>query len=347
MKEFSWASKKQDRTENDGALALSRFIQRGVKSVIDWSVLPETALPRRGFQALPEQRQSALRRLAKRGVLDHVGTHPSHHPLEARCIKPIDKKVREEREDIAYKEQYKRNATKSSFPRTDELKEPFRNGKRKQEGRAIATMQKKMKNATAWTLGLVLAFGMAACRVNVHKNASGDDKNVQVDTPFGGVHVNTNQTTASDLGLPVYPGAVPVKADDKHKSADVHVGFGQWQLRVKEVSYQTPDSSDKVIAFYKKAMARYGDVITCQNNSPVGTPTTTSEGLTCTDDKNSANIKIDSSDYGSGHSLELKAGSKRHQHILGFEGRSGNDTRFSLVAVDLPTTIESKSGKSD
>jgi len=208
-------------------------------------------------------------------------------------------------------------------------------------------MQSRMGNATALTLGLVLAFGMAGCRVNVNKNANGDEKNVRVDTPFGDVHVNTDQTSASDLGLPAYPGAVAVKADDKHKSADVHIGFGQWELRVKEVSYQTPDSPEKVTDFYKKAMARYGDVITCQGNSPVGTPTKTSEGLTCTDDKNSANIKIDTGDYGSGRSLELKAGSKRHQHILGFEGRSGNDTRFSLVAIDLPAAVDSKSGKSD
>jgi hypothetical protein len=79
----------------------------------------------------------------------------------------------------------------------------------------------------------------------------------------------------------------------------------------------------------------------------VGAPAKTSEGLTCTDDKNSANIKIDTGDYGAGHSLELKAGSKRHQHILGFEGRNGNKTRFALVAVDLPAAMDSKSGKSD
>ena len=208
-------------------------------------------------------------------------------------------------------------------------------------------MQNRMRNTAALTLGLVLAFGMVACRVNVHKNASGDDKNVQVDTPFGGVHVNTDQTTASDLGLPVYPGAVAVKADDKHKSADVHLGFGQWELQVKEVSYQTPDSPEKVTTFYRQAMSRYGDVITCQGNSPVGTPTKTSEGLTCTDDKNSANININTGDYGSGRSPELKAGSKRHQHILGFEGRSGNNTRFALVAVDLPAAADAKSGNSD
>ena len=63
----------------------------------------------------------------------------------------------------------------------------------------------------------------------------------------------------------------------------MHMGFGEWELRVKVVNYSTADSQDKVVAFYKKALGRYGDVITCQDNAPVGTPTTTSEGLTCAD----------------------------------------------------------------
>ncbi len=55
--------------------------------------------------------------------------------------------------------------------------------------------------------GSVLTAGIAGCRVQVDKGANGEDKKVQVDTPFGGIHVNTDQTTAADLGLPVYPGA--------------------------------------------------------------------------------------------------------------------------------------------
>src|SRR5471032_1903857 len=131
-----------------------------------------------------------------------------------------------------------------------------------------------MRNTTIGILtvmGAALALGMAGCRVHVDKDANGKEKTVQVDTPFGGVHVNTDQTTASDLGLPVYPGASQVTDDEKHKSADVHLGFGEWQLRVKVVSYSTPDSKEKVAAFYKKALARYGDVITCDGSNPVGT----------------------------------------------------------------------------
>jgi hypothetical protein len=208
-------------------------------------------------------------------------------------------------------------------------------------------LRNRFGKATGLLAGLALLAVISGCRVHVDKGANGEDKNVQVDTPFGGVHVNTNQTTAADLGLPVYPGAETVSNDDKHKSADVHLGFGEWELRVRAVSYATPDSQDKVLAFYKKALGRYGDVITCQGNNPVGTPVTTSEGLTCADDKGD-NVKIDRGDYGSSkNGLELKAGSKRHQHIVGFEEPKDGKTRFALVALDLPAGADKGGDKSD
>jgi hypothetical protein len=204
-----------------------------------------------------------------------------------------------------------------------------------------------MREATSLLVGLALATGIAGCRVHVDKGANGEDKRVQVDTPFGGVHVNTDQLTAADLGLPVYPGAQPYKGDDKHKSADIRLGFGEWQLRVRALSYETADSKEQVTAFYKKALTRYGDVITCQGNTPVGTPTVTAEGLTCSDDKNSK-VQVDRGDYGGmKNGMELKAGSKRHQHIVGFEEPQAGKTRFALVALDLPAGTDKDSGKSD
>jgi len=191
--------------------------------------------------------------------------------------------------------------------------------------------------------GLAAALGLAGCRVHVDKDADGKEKNVQVDTPFGGVHVNTDQTTASDLGLPVYPGAQIVTNDDSHKSADVHLGFGEWQLRVKAVSYSTPDSQDKVAAFYKKALGRFGDVITCNGNNPVGAPTVTHEGLTCEDDNKNSKVQVN--DHDLRHDFQLKAGSKRHQHIVGFENTNGESTRFVLVALDLPAFVGNDDGK--
>ncbi len=210
----------------------------------------------------------------------------------------------------------------------------------------ISTLN-RIGKATGLFAGLALLAVIAGCRVQVDKGANGEDKNVKVDTPFGGVHVNTNQTTAADLGLPVYPGAQPVTDNDNHKSADVHLGFGEWELRVRAVSYATPDKQDQVLAFYKKALGRYGDVITCQGNSPVGTPLKTSEGLTCDEDK-SSKVQIDQGDYSLGKgSLELKAGSKRHQHIVGFESPKDGQTRFAMVALDLPVGLDKNSANSN
>jgi hypothetical protein len=211
------------------------------------------------------------------------------------------------------------------------------------------------RNPIAHTAGLLaclaLAAGVAGCRIHVDKDSNGQEKDVQVDTPFGGVHVNTDQTTAADLGLPAYPGAQMVKDKDgdDHDSADVHMGFGEWELRVRVVSYETPDQQDQVVAFYKKALGRYGDVITCQGTAPVGKPTATSDGLTCADDKsNTSTVQVDRHDYGTGEdSMELKAGSKRHQHIVGFQAPDNGQTRFALVALDLPFGTTGSSGKSN
>ncbi|HVZ82731.1 MAG TPA: hypothetical protein VG893_03580 [Terracidiphilus sp.] len=206
-----------------------------------------------------------------------------------------------------------------------------------------------MRKGTALLAGLALAAWTTGCRVHVDKDSNGQEKTVQVDTPFGGVHVNTDQTKAADLGLPAYPGALIVKDKDGNDSADIHMGFGEWQLRVRAVSYESADPQDKVAAFYKKALQRYGDVLTCQGNSPVGTPTVTAEGLTCNDTNGKGhqfqfNGKTNGVDFSG--KLQLKAGSQRHQHIVGFNDEQNGKTRFALVALDLPAGVED-SGKSD
>jgi len=208
-------------------------------------------------------------------------------------------------------------------------------------------------NAACLLACLTLAAGMSGCRIHVDKGPDGEDKNVQVDTPFGGIHVNSDQTTAADLGLPAYPSAQIIADKDNDKSADIHMGFGEWEMHIMVVNYSSPDSQDKVEAFYKKALGRYGDVITCQGDAPVGMPTVTAEGLTCKEDKH-ATVQVNDTGQNFGYhsdknGIELKAGSERHQHIVGFEssGTAAGQTRFALVALDLPSGSSEKSGKSN
>jgi hypothetical protein len=182
----------------------------------------------------------------------------------------------------------------------------------------------------------------AGCHVQVEKGANGQEKNVKIDTPIGGLHVRSDDTSAADVGLPVYPGAKIVSDNQGDESADVHLGFGDFQLRVKVVKYETADSQDKVLAFYQKALGRFGDVIRCQGNKPVGTPTVTQEGLTCSEDQ--GNVQIQGENVSA--NLTLKAGSRHHQHILGIEN-SSSGTRFALIELELPVAFDKEKGPSN
>lgn len=185
---------------------------------------------------------------------------------------------------------------------------------------------------------------------SISKNSRGDSENVKVETPFGGLRVNTDDPNIlASIGLPAYPGATVVRKDkingqDKG-SADVNLSFGSFQLKVKATEYRTDDDPQKVFAFYKKALGRYGTVIQCSNDKPVGTPSRTTEGLTCDDDHRSgsdSHIKIDTNNAHDSNSafngsakVQLKAGSKKHQHIVDINPDSGG-ARFGLVSLDLP-----------
>jgi hypothetical protein len=170
---------------------------------------------------------------------------------------------------------------------------------------------------------------MSGCRIESDKRNGND--NVKIATPFGGMTVKTNDDAVANLGLPVYPGAEMVKKEKDHGAADVNMSFGSFQLRVKAATYRTQDDPGQVKAFYSKALGRYGDVIECQNDKPVGMPTHTSEGLSCDNEKeNHISVNDDVSSK-----MELKAGSKLHQHIVAIDPE-GNGTKFGLVMLDLP-----------
>ncbi len=188
-------------------------------------------------------------------------------------------------------------------------------------------------NRTLIVLAGLGCFTAAGCRFDTNKH--GDSDNVKIATPFGGMQIKTNDAAVqTGIGLPDYPGATLVKDSKKDKdngAADINMSFGSFQLRVKAVSYRTSDSPEKVQAFYRNALGRFGDVIECSEHHPVGKPTRTAEGLTCDNEKqNHIFVNDDVSSK-----FELKAGSPQHQHIVAVEKEDGG-TKFGLVALDLP-----------
>ena len=168
-------------------------------------------------------------------------------------------------------------------------------------------------------LGLLV---MSACSINVQKDKNGQDKQVDIKSPIGDIHVN-KQVNAEDLGISVYPGAtLKEKGNGEDKSANVNLsGFG-FGLKVIALEYESKDSPAKVVAFYKDQLKKYGDVLECHT---AGMNVNTgfkkhgdSKELTCEGD--------------SGHNIELKVGTQENQHIVAVEP-SGAGANFSLVYV--------------
>ncbi|HWF67619.1 MAG TPA: hypothetical protein VN670_09945 [Acidobacteriaceae bacterium] len=191
-------------------------------------------------------------------------------------------------------------------------------------------------------MSATFAFLVCGCSVQEHRN--GQAENVHLHTPLGGLDVRTNSLHGSDVGLPVYPGATEMGTHgDDSGSADIHMNFGHWRLNVKAIEYQSPDPEGKVIAFYKNAMGKYGDVLTCKERVAVGEPAKTSQGLTCADDHEyDVHVKVDSTKKPAtvpatnwSGDIKLLAGSPGNQHIVEFSPGS-KGTKFSIVALQLP-----------
>ena len=187
-----------------------------------------------------------------------------------------------------------------------------------------------------------LLFVAAGCSVNEKKNGAAE--NVHLHTPLGGFDVRTNSVNGADVGLPVYPGAVETgQHGDDSGSADIHMSFGEWHLHVKAIGYRSSDPEDKVVAFYKNAMAQYGDVLTCKNKTAIGEPSQTSQGLTCSNGHEyEVTMSVDNSKKHMSVStpqisgaVKLLAGSPENQHIVEFNP-TPDGTKFSMVVVQLP-----------
>jgi hypothetical protein len=177
----------------------------------------------------------------------------------------------------------------------------------------------------ALILATLAGFLLTACSVNVKKEPNGQDKQVDIKTLLGGIHVS-NAADVADIGLAVYPGARPKQKDSSgdDKSANVNIsGFG-FGLKVVALEYETDDSPSKLVAFYKDQLKKYGSVLECRSSKHLDLDMRVHKSgrephaLTC--------------DSTSGNNIELKVGTKENQHIVAVEPE-GKGSSFSLVYV--------------
>jgi hypothetical protein len=140
------------------------------------------------------------------------------------------------------------------------------------------------------------------------------------------LHANSN-ASAVKIGLPAYPGAAFYKDADNDSAADLGLTFNDFHFSMMAANYVTGDSPEKVLSFYRKPLSRYGEVLECNQGSPVGALKVTRSGLTCGEAEGNAN---------SSHGHELRAGSPKQFRIVGIDDSHSGDTRFGLVYLELP-----------
>ena len=187
-----------------------------------------------------------------------------------------------------------------------------------------ATELQNVKHCTRFLISITALLLLPACSINVKKEANGHDKQVDIKTLLGGIHVSKDADVA-ETGLAVYPGAHLKRQDSgDDKSANVNIsGFG-YGVRVIALQYETDDSPAKLVAFYKEQLKKYGNVLECRTSSHLDVnmkPSAT--------DKESHELTCDSTH---GNNIELKVGSKENQHIVAVEPEAKGAT-FSLVYV--------------
>jgi hypothetical protein len=175
-----------------------------------------------------------------------------------------------------------------------------------------------MRIASTLTLAIAVMFA-AACSVNVKKSENGKDKNVDINTPFGGIHVNEN-ADPRDTGLPVYAGARIKKKDDSgdDHSANVNISTGAFGVKVVAIEYESDDAPSKIIAYYKNELKKFGSVLECHTEGHYKY-----EG-------DSDELKCEGNNRG--EAVELKVGTKGNQHLVEIKPR-GKGTEFGLVYV--------------
>ncbi|HEV2731701.1 MAG TPA: hypothetical protein VGV15_16850 [Terriglobales bacterium] len=184
-----------------------------------------------------------------------------------------------------------------------------------------------LKPSSRTLLAICALMTLAGCSVNVKKGENGEDKKVDIETPVGGIHVDTN-ANAKDTGLPVYPGArlKEKKENGEEKSANVNISSGFFGVKVVALEYVSIDPPTKLVDYYRNQLKKYGDVLECHTSHEGGNFVAHRGG------EDSKKLKCDDDD--DGKVIELKVGTNQNQHIVSIQPTdNGKGSDFALVLV--------------
>lgn len=145
----------------------------------------------------------------------------------------------------------------------------------------------------------------------------------RLETDSGRYGVGSEKFDPKQLGVAIYPGAKVDPRENDGKGANLVLDWGSEGVRLYVQKYVTSDPSDKVLAFYRKQLSKYGAVLECRDRKPVAA---SSSELKCDDGDDTKHEKEHKG-------IELKAGTENKQHVVGVTPREGG-TDFQIVYVE-------------
>ena len=180
-------------------------------------------------------------------------------------------------------------------------------------------------NLAAAIMVLILLVAVAVPAADAQDQSSPDksSKNDNISASFD----LGKDASAKDVGLPLYPGSHRHQ-DSKDDSASLNMGFsgGSSGFKMAMLKMDSTDSPDKIAAFYRKALAKYGKVLTCSGPGAEASADASKDSAKSTD-LSCDNNKPDKSE------IELKAGTKQNQHVVGIK-LEGAVTTYQLVYIE-------------
>jgi hypothetical protein len=189
----------------------------------------------------------------------------------------------------------------------------------------------RLKRAAVGVVVLGLLFMVALPLAAQDNKDSGKTEPERGRSSIG--FIASKEASAKDVGLPLYPGARPHK-DTRDESAAVQLGLwgGNSGFKLAVLKLESNDAPEKVAAFYRKALAKYGKVVDCSASAK-----TTAEK----EKGNSSNELSCEDEQPKSGEFVLKAGTKEEQHVVGVQA-SGDLTVFHLVYVEARGSASSE-----
>lgn len=190
----------------------------------------------------------------------------------------------------------------------------------------------KCLQALPAAIAFAVTCGMLCFAWSLSAQEKPDQESRSKGSQGAGIYFNA-EASAKDVGLPLYPGARPHRDKDENQSS---AKFGLWgnafAFKLAVVKLESNDSPQKIAAFYKKALAKYGTVLDCGASA--------SEANDKDETKSASQITCEADKPGPGE-MTLKAGTKEKQHIVGVQP-SGAGSTFQLVYVESPDSDKKK-----